>query len=206
MRIHVPSDFSEIILLRMPSAQEDSAKWTPKTPRIQECPQAPSTLSISGSRTAPGPRLLQVWQRVPHFGCRQASRQGSVTQRDVCVLGFVASLLVYWGEKADTIEKELATLLADLGSFLENVVRVLSSPNGHHHSEGGNIPRRAKFGESLVQGSLRRNYSLREKSHSFREDLGRHTHGYRTGGSSNTLPLNDLSLCKVGMVQKTGKS
>ena len=37
---HVPSDFSETILVRMPSAQEISTERTPRTPRVQEIPQA----------------------------------------------------------------------------------------------------------------------------------------------------------------------
>ena len=44
---HVFSDFSEIILVRMPSAQDISAERTPRTPSVQESPQAPSTLKIS---------------------------------------------------------------------------------------------------------------------------------------------------------------
>ena len=44
-------------------------------------------------------------------------------------MDLVVSLFVYCGEKAGLIDKELATLLADLRSFSRNGVEVLSSPD-----------------------------------------------------------------------------
>ena len=44
-------------------------------------------------------------------------------------MDLVASLFVYWSEKADLIEEELATLVADLRSFSQDGVEVLSSPD-----------------------------------------------------------------------------
>ena len=112
----VPSDFSKTIFVRMPSAQEISA--SPRTPRAQEIPRAPSTLSIPGSRTVEGPRILHVWRDGLHtFVADKLTEESSVTQRDVCVLDLVTSLIVCCDEKADRIEKELATLVADLRSF-----------------------------------------------------------------------------------------
>ena len=59
-------------------------------------------------------------------------KESLVTQREVC-------LFVYCGEEADHIEKELATLLADLRSFSRNGVEVLSIPDDKSWSAlGGN--------------------------------------------------------------------
>ena len=44
--------------------------------------------------------------------------QTKFSHAKVCVLDFESSLFVYCGKKADPIEKELATLLADLWNFL----------------------------------------------------------------------------------------
>uniref|UniRef100_A0A7S1ACU6 PH domain-containing protein n=1 Tax=Noctiluca scintillans TaxID=2966 RepID=A0A7S1ACU6_NOCSC len=131
---HVPSDF-DTFLVRMPSAQEISAV---RTPRVQEVPQAPSTLSIPGSRTVAGPRLLHVWRDGLHtFVADKLPEESLVTQRDVFVLDLVSSLYVYCGEKADPIERELATLVADLRSFSRNGVEVLSSPDERFWSSLG---------------------------------------------------------------------
>ena len=56
-------------------------------------------------------------------------RKFSSRKRDVCILDLDSSLFVYCGEKADPIGKELATLLADIRSFLGTGVQVLSSPD-----------------------------------------------------------------------------
>ena len=74
-----------------------------------------------------------------------------VTQSDLCVLG-VASLFVYCCQKADPIEKELATLVADLRSFSRNGVEVLSSPHDRFWSAlGGNT---IKGEGEVLQGAV----------------------------------------------------
>ena len=61
------------------------------------------------------------------------------SRKGTWVLDLVVSLFVYCGEKADPIENELATLLADLRSFLGTGVEVLSSPDdGFWSALGGN--------------------------------------------------------------------
>ena len=87
------------------------------------------------------------------FVADKASRRSLVTQRDVCVLHLDSSLFVYCGEKADTIEKELVTLLADLRFLLGNDLLVLLTPDDRFCSAQGG-------------------YSLRQKSFSFHEALG----------------------------------
>ena len=85
-------------------------------------------------------------------------------------------------------------MLADLRSLLVNGVQVLSSPDDRICSALGCntilnvevIPLRAKFGKSLAQGFVQGNFSLRQKSFSFHEALGRHTHGYRTGAAARS--------------------
>ena len=58
-------------------------------------------------------------------------------QRDVCVRDLHSPLFVHCGEKDDPIEKELATLLADLRYFLWNGVEVLSSQDDRFWSAVG---------------------------------------------------------------------
>ena len=81
-------------------------------PRVREIPHVTSTLSIPGSRTV--------------------SMGGATGCTPLLPTSFLAKFShakgLYCGEKADPIEKELATWLADLLFFFGSGVRVLSSP------------------------------------------------------------------------------
>ena len=56
-----------------------------------------------------------MWRDGLHtFVADKLPEESLVTPRDVCVLDLVSALFVFCGEKAEGIEQELATLLADL--------------------------------------------------------------------------------------------
>ena len=63
---------------------------------------------------------------------------------------FLCAVSFNCGEKAEGIEQELATLLADLRSFSRNGVEVLSSPDDRFWSAlGGNTNHEEEFRDEL---------------------------------------------------------
>ena len=102
----------------MPSVLKISGERTPRAPRVQKIPQAPSTFSF------PGPDYSMCSTPLLPTSFHRKFQ----SQRNVCVSNLVSSLFVYCGEITDPIENELATLVLNLRSFSQNGVESSVEP------------------------------------------------------------------------------